>query len=298
MGSYLCKALLEHGEEVVVFDRPEARYLDLVRKQGAGLFVGDFLNRDDLRRALSGCDLVYHLASTTVPQTSNDDPVYDVDTNILGTLHLLDEAKKAKVKKIVFVSSGGTVYGIPQEIPIKENHPTEPTSSYGICKLAIEKYLHLYWILYGLDYYILRIANAYGERQPITDTQGVISSFLDKAIRGDELVIWGDGAVVRDYVYIEDIANALARAASYEGELKVFNVGAGKGHSINDIINIIERITNQSLKLKYIPGRTFDVPTNVLDITRAKTHLKWEPVTDLFEGIARTYDRMLEKYQK
>ena len=172
----------------------------LIGKERA-LYRG-LLNPDDIGRAVSGSDVVYHLASTTVPKTSNDDPPYDVETNILGTLRLLEVAWKKQVKKIIFPSSGGTVYGIPQEIPIKEDHPTEPISSYGICKLTIEKYLNLYWKLHGLDYCILRISNAFGERQPVTETQGAISAFLDGAINHRELVVWGDGSIMpRLYIH-------------------------------------------------------------------------------------------------
>lgn len=278
-----------------IFDRPEARYLENSRQQGASIITGDFFNPADISRAILNCDLVYHLVSVTVPQTSIDNPRYDVEANVLGTLQLLDEMRKAQVPRIIFASSGGTVYGIPQEIPIKESHPTEPISSYGICKLTIEKYLHLYWTLYGLDYCILRIANAYGERQPVTETQGVISAFLDEVLRKGEIIVWGDGSVMRDYVYASDIAKAFLRASFHKGEPRIFNIGGGQGHSLNDIIGILEDITRQPLQPKYLPGRPFDVPVNVLDISRAKLYLNWQPVVGLQEGISRAYEWMLRK---
>jgi UDP-glucose 4-epimerase len=293
IGSHLCEALLTQGAKATVFDRQDARYLPDLERAGANLFPGDFLNRENIARAISNCDVVYHLVSATVPQTSNDDPLYDVEANVLSTLRLLDEARKAHVKKIIFVSSGGTVYGIPQEIPIKENHPTDPISSYGINKLSIEKYLHLYWILYKLDYCVLRVANAYGERQPISGSQGAIGAFLDRAMRQDEIIVWGDGTVMRDYIHVGDIANALVRAAAYEGEPKIFNIGAGQGHSLNEIIAIIEQIIRKPLQTKYISGRAFDVPVNILDISRAKMHLNWRPKIGLLEGISRTYEWIL-----
>ena len=226
--------------------------------------------------------------------TSNEDPRHDVETNVLGTLQLLDKARKAGVKKIIFSSSGGTVYGIPKEIPIKEDHSTEPTSSYGICKLTIEKYLYLYWKLYGLDYCVLRVANAYGERQPITETQGVISTFLDKALRKNEITIWGDGSVIRDFIYAGDIANAFVKASNYEGEPRIFNIGGEQGLSINEIISIISKITGEQLQLKYMPSRIFDVPVNILDISRAKKYLNWQPEVGLFEGISRMHEWILK----
>jgi UDP-glucose 4-epimerase len=298
IGSHLSEALLADGNEVTVFDRGASPYLANLKEAGVRLFAGNFLNPNDLSRAMSGCDVIYHLISATVPQTSNDDPIYDVEANIIGTLRLLDEARKAQVKKIVFVSSGGTVYGIPREIPIKENHPTEPTSSYGISKLAIEKYLHLYWTLHGLDYCILRVSNAYGKRLPTTGPQGVIGAFLNKALRQDEIIIWGDGSIIRDYIYVDDIVNALVKAATQTGEHKLFNIGAGQGHSLNNIISIIEQIIQHPLQKEYTQDRVFDIPVNILDISRAKTCLNWQPMTGLLEGISHTFEWMLKDQTK
>jgi UDP-glucose 4-epimerase len=285
LGSHLSEALLAESDDVVIFDRPNARYLEYSQRQGATILTGDFLNVDDIRAAMKNCDLVYYLISTTVPQTSNENPQHDIRTNVIGLLCVLDEARRQGLQKIIFSSSGGTVYGIPREIPIKENHPTEPISSYGIGKLTIEKYLHLYWVLYKLDYCILRVSNAYGARQPVTQTQGAIASFLGKATNKEEIIVWGDGSVLRDYVYASDIANAFLKASHYQGDMKVFNIGSGHGHSLNDIIRAIENITQVPLQVKYLPGRPFDVPINVLDISRAKIHLNWEPKVPLEEGI-------------
>jgi UDP-glucose 4-epimerase len=278
---------------VRVFDQPGARYLEYSRQQGASIVTGNFLDPNDVGHAISGCDLVYHLVSATVPQTSNENPRYDVEANLIGTLQLLEQMRIAGVKKIIFPSSGGTVYGIPQEIPIKETHSTDPINSYGITKLAIEKYLHLYWTLHGLDYRILHIANAYGARQPITQTQGAIAALLGKAVGKEEVMIWGDG-----FVYASDIANAFLRVSLYQGEMRVFNIGSGHGHSLNDIIGVIENVVQAPLRVKYLPGRPFDVPVNVLDIARAKSYLNWEPKVRLEEGILYSYEWMKQDQKK
>lgn len=296
IGSHLCESLLAEGHEVTIFDRAGAPNLDMLRQKGAILSIGDFFNPEDLQRSLENQDAVFHLLSTTVPQTSNDDPGYDVETNVIGTLRLLDCMRKCRIKKIILASSGGTVYGIPQEIPIKENHATDPTCSYGITKLAIEKYLHLYWILYGLDYCILRLANAYGERQRPAATQGVIPVFLESALRNNEITIWGDGSVMRDYIFVTDIANALVKALTYCGEMKVFNIGSGQGHSLHDVIHVIEQVTGRPLEVKYKDARSFDVPISVLDISRARSFLDWAPTISLFEGIARMHVWMLKEF--
>jgi UDP-glucose 4-epimerase len=298
IGSHLSEALLAQGHTVRVFDKPEARFLDVARRAGLHVLTGDFLNAAAMGEALSGCEVVYHLISSTVPQTANEDPIHDVETNLVGTLQLLNVSRKAQVKKIIFASSGGTVYGVPQEIPIKETQSTEPISLYGIGKLTIEKYLHLFQVLYNLDYCILRVANAYGERQPATGTQGVISAFLEKAIRFEKVVVWGDGSVIRDYIHVSDIVRALVAAATYEGQPKIFNIGAGQGHSLTDIIGMIEQISGQALQPTYIPGRLFDVPLNVLDISRARDYLKWQPEVGLYEGIRRTYQWMSGELEK
>ena len=296
IGSNLSDALLVQGHDVTIFDRGISRDLDSLRQKGAILSIGDFFNPEDVQRALVNQDVVFHLLSTTVPQTSNDDPAYDVETNVIGTIQLLELAKKAKIKKIIFTSSGGTVYGIPQEIPIKENHPTDPTCSYGITKLVIEKYLHLYWVLYGLDYCVLRIANAYGERQRSKTTQGVIPVFLERALQNKEISVWGDGSIIRDYIYVSDLSNAFLKVLAYSGENKVFNISSGQGHSLTDVIHVIESVTKRPLQVKYTDGRVFDVPVSVLDISLAKTYLNWTPTINLFEGVARMHNWLLKEY--
>lgn len=296
IGSHLCEALMVEGHDVKVFDREVSPNLDRLKQKGAVLSIGDFFNPEDIQRDLANQDVVFHLLSTTVPQTSNDDPAYDVEANVIGTLRLLDLARKARIKKVIFASSGGTVYGIPQEIPIKESHPTDPTSSYGIAKLTIEKYLYLYWTLYGLDYCVLRISNAYGERQRSTATQGVIPVFLERALRNNEVIVWGDGSVMRDYVFVTDISKALLKAVTYSGEMKVFNIGSGQGHSLNDIIHVIESVTGKPLQVKYTNGRSFDVPISVLDISRAKNYLYWSPTISLLEGIVRMHAWMVKEH--
>jgi len=176
LGSHLCDALLAKGYAVRIFDRPNLkRYRIFSADEDVEWLEGDFVNQEDVAQAVPGCDIIYHLVSTTLPKSSNDNPVYDIETNVVSSLHLLEVARKADIRKIIFVSSGGTVYGIPNETPIKETHPTNPVCSYGISKLSIEKYLKLYHSLYGVDYCILRLANPYGERQRTVDAQGAVN---------------------------------------------------------------------------------------------------------------------------
>ena len=178
LGSHLTETLVAAGHEVRVFDRLNVtRAKALTQSHVVQWVEGDFLNKKDLAAAVAGCDVVYHLVSTTLPKTSNDNRLYDLETNVVGTLTLLELVKTSRPPmKVIFVSSGGTVYGIPREVPIKETHPTDPICAYGIGKLAIEKYLHLYHVLDGVEYRVLRLANPFGEGQRATSGQGFVTT--------------------------------------------------------------------------------------------------------------------------
>ncbi len=290
LGSHLVEALLAEGNEVSVFKRPHSpRLLNIPNHQHVRWFEGDFVNREDVAAAVQGAEIVYHLISTTIPQSSNLNPIYDIESNLVSSLNLLEIAKEAKVKKIIFVSSGGTVYGVPKSIPIPENHSTDPTCSYGVAKLAIEKYLSLYHRQYGLNYCILRVSNPYGERQLANSAQGVVAAFLGKVLQNEPIEIWGDGSVVRDYIYVGDAIEALMKAKSYEGNCRLVNIGGGKGLSLNELVDAIETMIGTPVQRKYLQGRSFDVPINILDIAAAERFLNWTPRTSFQEGLSRTW---------
>lgn len=291
LGSHLSEALLAQGFAVRIFDRPNLlRFKSFQPGEAVEWFEGDFVNGEHVAQAVCGCDAVYHLVSTTLPRSSNANPAYDIETNVVATLHLLDIARKNKIRKIIFISSGGTVYGVPQEVPIKETHPTEPICSYGIGKLAIEKYLNLYHLLHGMEYCVLRLANPFGERQRIAAEQGAVAVFLDRALRNEEIEIWGDGSVVRDYFHVSDAVSAMIAALTYKGASGVFNIGSGVGQSLNGILDAIEALLGTTVRRAYAPARAFDVPVSVLDIFKAGTLLNWKPKMSFAEGLARTAD--------
>lgn len=194
------------------------------------------------------------------------------------------------VKKIVFPSSGGTIYGISQANRIVESQTGSPICSYGINKLAIEKYLNLFNRLYGLEYSVLRISNPYGMHQRVDSGQGAIATFLHHAIHHDEIEIWGDGSVIRDYIYVEDVSKAFYKAAQMNTAEKIFNIGSGIGYSINQILAEIELLIGKPLRKRYLEGRILDVPSNILDISKAKINLGWEPRYSLAEGLRKTAD--------
>ena len=295
IGSHLVTALLAQGARVRVLERPyRLRSPGLPEHPALEWLEGDFGNTQDIHRALADMDIVFHLVSTTQPQSSNDDPAFDVSSNLLATLNLLDQLREKKNTALVFVSSGGTVYGRPQQTPIPETHPTEPTCSYGIVKLAIEKYLALYRLLHGLDYRVLRVANPYGPGQEANRAQGAVGTFLSRVVHDEPIEVWGDGSVVRDYLYISDTISALLQVARYQGEERIFNIGSGGGHSIREIISAIEEVTGKTARVRYTAARKFDVPVSVLDIKRAQNELGWQPRTHLNEGLRLTYARIKE----
>lgn len=293
LGRNLCLWLLKEGFEVRVFDRP------IANKDKPDLdvewFEGDFLNSQDLESAMTGCDVVFHLITMSLPQSSNDNPIYDVQSNLVGTIEMLNLAVKLGIKKVIFPSSGGTVYGVPEKTPIPETHPTNPLCSYGITKLAIEKYLHLFHELYGIDYCVLRIANPFGEGQRMDALQGAIGVFIGKAIQGKPIEIWGDGSIVRDYIHVGDVSSAFVKAVSYNGATKVFNIGSGMGRSINQILDEIEKGLETSVNRIYQKARKVDVPISVLDRTLAHLELSWEPKVQFDEGINKTLNHYLHQ---
>ncbi len=282
LGGHLISALLEEGHEVRAFDRSAHRAR--ADQPDAEWREGDFGNRGDLLAAVDGCDIAFHLIATTLPRTSNEDPVHDLESNLLPTVRFLDIARDLGLRKVIFASSGGTVYGTPSIVPIPETHPTRPVCSYGIHKLAIEHYLHLYYTLYGLDYGVLRLANPFGERQRTDASQGAVAVFLDKALRGEEAVIWGDGSVVRDYLYVKDAAAAFCAVARHASETKTFNIGSGQGQSLNELLAAIESVLGEPVRRRYQPGRPFDVPVNVLDTSLAADVLGWRPRVSFRDG--------------
>jgi UDP-glucose 4-epimerase len=190
----------------------------------------------------------------------------------------------------VFASSGGTVYGRAQEIPTPETAPTDPICAYGISKLAIEKYLALFEHLHGLDFRVLRITNPFGPFQVALKNQGVIAALIARALRDEPVEIWGDGTVVRDFVFVEDVVDALVAAATDQSGERVFNIGGGRGRSLREIIGSIERQMGKTLRLEWKPGRPLDVPVSVVAIDRAAGSLGWVPNTSFETGLERTIE--------
>lgn len=290
IGSHIAEKLIRDNYQVTVFDKINASKKNVEHVLDSISFIeGDFCNRMDIADSLRNQDFAIHLVSSTLPADSNSNPAYDVETNIISSLNFFEECIVNRVKKIVFISSGGTVYGPPVRIPLDEDHPTQPTSSYGITKLTIEKYLALYKNLKGLDYTVLRLSNPFGERQNPKLGQGLIAAFLYRIKSKKAIEVWGDGSIVRDFFYIKDGAEAIELAIHNDSKYNVFNISSGSGLTINQVLEKFRKVLNLKFEVKYKPARKFDVQINILDNKRARKYLKWQPATSFDDALKLTW---------
>lgn len=287
LGSHLVDALITEGHDVRVLDRAAEQHR--TTPDAVDYRLGDLADPAVLAEALQDVHTVYHLASTTVPSTSNLDPAADITTNLIPGVHLFEQLVRLDVRRIVFLSSGGTVYGNPRRVPVSVEHPVSPRCSYGVVKLALEHYLGMFQELYGLSPTILRASNPYGPRQGHLGVQGAIATFLDRLITGEPIRIWGDGHVVRDYLYVTDLARlcVLAGESAMEG---TYNAGSGIGSSLNGLLETVEEVTGKHAEVHFGASRSLDVDRIVLDISATESAFQWRPEVDLREGIALHWD--------
>lgn len=253
---------------------------------------GEFHSQSDFDRIIENQDVVYHLISTTIPANTNRNIPEELQENIVTTANLLESCVRNGIKKVVFISSGGTVYGKSAAKTISETEPENPITAYGIQKLTIEKLLYLYWCIYGLDYRIIRLSNPYGPFQNPLANQGVVTTFLYKAMKHEKIVVYGDGSVIRDYIYIDDAVEAILRIADHESLYKLYNFGSGCGTSLCEVIETIEDTLGISLAIEYREGRPVDVSRNVLNIDRYEEQFGKVRLTPLREGIRLTAEKM------
>ena len=241
-------------------------------------------------------DIVYHLFSTTVPTTSNQAISEELKANVILSANLFEACVHQQVQKVVFLSSGGTVYGKEAKCPLGENTPTNPITSYGVQKVTIEKLLYLYHYMHGLDYRIIRLANPYGPYQRPNGVLGAITTFTYKALKGEEIQVYGDGSVMRDFIFIDDAVRGILKIVDGNDCHHTFNLGCGYGTSIKCVLETIERTLNIPMKVTYTEARRVDVPVNYLDIKRFETAFGALDPQSLEEGIRKTAQFMKEYY--
>lgn len=250
----------------------------------------------DFDALLYGQDIVYHLVSTNAPSTSNQHIAQDIQTNVIFSSDLFEACVRNNVQKIIFISSGGTVYGKETNCPLSENTPTNPISSYGVQKVTIEKLLYLYNYMYGLDYRIVRLANPYGPYQRPDGILGAVTTFTYKALRKEKITVYGDGSIIRDFIYIDDAIRGILNIVNGTSDYHTFNLGCGYGVSIKDVLEIVEDVLKRKLDIVYRESRAVDVPVNYLDISRyEKYYGKLNPI-DLYDGIKKTAEFMRKSY--
>jgi UDP-glucose 4-epimerase len=256
-----------------------------------GAYVrGDMDEIEKIRGILEPGDHVFHLVHSSIPSESDQAPLEDLSTNLFRFIKLMEVLADRKVCRIIYSSSGGTVYGEPEEVPISESAGLRPVSSYGIVKVLMERYLGIFRHQRELDYIILRISNPYGPWQEMSNRHGAVPSIMRALIRSEPFTIYGDGDTVRDYIYIQDVCAALAGILQSDLKNMVFNIGTGEGNSLNQLISIIEGISGLKLKVLRKPIRSSDLRTNILDASSIKQALAWKPEIDLVDGLRKTWE--------
>jgi len=290
IGRHVVRCLHERGREVIVVGRRPNADRDL---PAACRYVsGDYGNRGFLRQVLErGCEVI-DLAYATVPKTSFEDPVFDLVSNLPSSVGMFQEALSVGVSRLLVVSSGGTVYGPADRMPICEDHPTLPVSPYGITKLAIDRYAMMYHRNAGLPVLVVRPANAFAEDQRAGTGQGFIATAVAAIQEGREIEIYGPEGTIRDYIHVSDVAAGIVSALEHGGDGEIYNLGTGIGTSNIAIIEKLRRLTGAEgypVKIKTLPPRRFDVEVNVLDSSKLHACSGWRPVIDLDEGLKRVW---------
>jgi len=297
IGSTLVDRLLAEGHEVDVIDDLSAGTLFNLAPARAQADRSLTVHQLDIRSAdvvelmrRRRPDVVFHLAAQKAVPVSIDQPVLDADINILGSLQVLEGARAAEARRVVYAASGGTLYGdvAAEDFPIRESQLQRPTTPYGVSKKAVIDYLEMYRAMHALEFSALALANVYGPRQDPEGEAGVVAIFAGRMLRGEPVTIYGDGEQTRDFIYVDDVVDALVRAGSRGGGL-VCNIGTGRETSINEVYAAVAAATRYGLPAEHGSARA-EVRRNVLDCARASMQLGWQPWTGLAEGVAATVD--------
>jgi UDP-glucose 4-epimerase len=287
IGCAVAEALARRGDAPVLLDLPRRLEATADLAPGAPRVAFDFATAVDPTPAVAGFDALVHLGSTTHPARSMASMHYDAASNIAPSLALFEAAARRGIPRVVFASSGGTVYGAPSSLPVDEEAATRPLSAYGVSKLAVERYLALVPGVAGVS---LRIANPYGIFQLRGAPVGVIANYARRLAHGEPLEIWGDGSSVRDYIAIEDVATAFLAALGDVLPAGVYNVGSGQGVRLDEVIRLLFEVAGRHAPVHRLPARGFDVPAIVLDCSRLRSACGWAPRTDLPTGIAALWE--------
>ncbi|HEC77890.1 MAG TPA: NAD-dependent epimerase/dehydratase family protein [candidate division WOR-3 bacterium] len=288
IGSHIVDAYIDMGHKVSIIDNLSTG--DIKNLNPEAKFFKEDIRSQNIKKIFEEgkFDVVNHHAAQINVRVSAEDPLFDADVNIIGSLNLMSAALRYGVKKFIFASSGGTVYGEPKELPITEDYPIRPNSPYGISKATFERYLTLFSLQHNIDYVILRYSNVYGPRQISKSEAGVISIFIEQILKNKECVVFGDGAQTRDFVYVADVVNANISALTCDSV--ILNIGTGIETSVNELIDMLSEITGQRVAHRHDAPRLEEVRRNVIDPTKAESLIQWRPIVSLKEGIRRTFE--------
>ncbi len=294
IGSHIVDRLIKEGYEVVVIDNLSTGFQEYVNS-GATFYKEDICDAKAITKIFNreAPDYVYHHAAQIDVRKSVEDPIFDAHTNILGSLNLMVNCLRKKVKKFIYASTGGAMYGEPNSLPVNEMYPVNPISQYGVSKHTVEHYLHLYSILYGLKYTVLRYSNVYGPRQNPKGEAGVVAIFTGQMLNKEKSTIFGDGSKTRDYIYIDDVVEANILSLT-RGNNEIYNIGTGKETSDQEMFDTLKTITNSKLNPIYGKERIGEIEHISLDSTKAKRDLHWQPKYSLKEGLQKS----VEYYKK
>jgi UDP-glucose 4-epimerase len=298
IGSGLVERLLAEGHDVDAIDNLSTGTLSNLSGARARAGARFSFHRFDIRApelvdlvVKRQPEVVFHLAAQADVRVSVADPALDAGVNVIGSLHLLEGARRAGARKVVFAGSGGTLYGTPTDLPTPETHARRPVSPYGVAKKAVGDYLHYYEAVHGLDYAVLALANVYGPRQDPFGEAGVVAIFAHRLLEGEPVTIYGDGRQTRDFVYVGDVVDAFSRAKEPEAASGlVVNVGTGVETSVNELYATMARLTGTGSEAVYAPARPGEVVRSALDPRLAGTELGWKPGTALEVGLSGTLD--------
>lgn len=293
IGAHLVDGLSAAGYAVTAFDRFSlgTRHFST----DAAVVQGDFLNRDDLRRALEGQEFLFHFLSTSTPATAANDPTFDVRTNVLQTIELMELAVEAGVKHVFFASTGGAIYGDSGRDIYSEDAPTLPISPYAIGKLSIENYLRYFRVRSGIEVTSFRISNPFGPGQHGDRKQGLIPIALRHVLRGEAITQLGDGSMVRDYVFVNDLVQMILRVAEGRPRHDVYNLGSGEGRSVSSVLEVIREVTGVDLEIKVAPQPATFVDRITLDTSRFVSEFGQPELTNFREGVRKTWEELQGK---
>jgi len=297
IGRNLCAQLLKEGWYVRAFEKFNCEQLRELKVHD--IVETDYLATEDFRDVLDGIDVVYHLISTTLPKAGSDHIISEeIEKNLIPTIRLLESMKKVGTKKIVFASSGGSIYGDYSGKPNMVGNPLRPKCTYALQKQWIEDSLQFYKTIYGINICIARISNPYGVGQSVNRVQGVIPIFIDRLLKNMPIVLLGADSR-RDYIYMDDVTDALVRLGEYEGAETVFNIASGESYSLSEIVSKIEIIADRNFEsVSKQEQRDFDVDHSIIDVSVTQKELGWKAKISLEHGIEKLYHRLTNTITK